>query len=319
MIKPTPDQIKSWIKKNFGDNFKVAKRGTEIRVNNPLSFDDSYHLWINLRKGVVNDFRPNYKSGVAGGFLSFVMKYRGISFREAVKEVIGEVDFKKHNIFHDDDLDHTDQNFKIELPSGFKKLTYDNDLVSSAVKKYLNKRCIANGKIYVLGIGHCGTDVVFPYYEFRHIVYWQQRSIIDKRFLFPDGGNKSKYVYGIDSIDPTDPVIVTESIFNSLMFENAVAVGGSDFSDDQKQKLRKLGIKKLILAFDNDNAGRSGIAKTFEKLNPYFDLFYSLTDGEPDWNDVAMSEGVEEPLRMLKRNVRKLDFGAVVKLRLSLT
>lgn len=317
MIKPTPDQIKFWIKKNFGDDFKVAKRGTEIRVNNPLSFDDGYHLWINLRKGVVNDFRPNYKSGVAGGFLSFVMKYRGIGFREAVKEVIGDVNFKKHQIF-DDDL-NVDQNTKVELPLGFKKLTYDSDLTSSAVKRYLNKRCIANGKIYVLGVGYCGTDVVFPYYEFRSVVYWQQRSIIDKRFLFPDGGNKSKYIYGIDSIDPTDPVIVTESIFNSLMFENAVAVGGSDFSDDQKLKLRKLGVKKLILAFDNDGAGRAGIAKAFEKLNSYFDLFYSLTNDESDWNDVAIANNIEEPFRMLKRNIKKLDFKAAVKLKLSLS
>ena len=208
MLKPSPDQIKSWIKKNFGDDHKSAKRGAEVRINNPLSIDSGYHLWINLKKAVVNDFRPNYKSGVAGSFLSFVMKYHGLSFKEAVREVMGDVDFKRQEIFNED-FDIGPTNISVELPPGFQKLTYDDNLISSTVKKYLNRRCISNGKMYVQGVGHCGTDVVFPYYEFRKIVYWQQRSITDKRFLFPEGANKSYHVYGIDSIDPTDPVIVT--------------------------------------------------------------------------------------------------------------
>lgn len=315
MIKPSPDQIKSWIKQNFGSDFKLAKNGTEIRLNNPLSIDSGYHLWINIKKSMVNDFRPNYKSSVRGTFLSFVMKYKGISFKEAVREVIGDnVDFSKHQIFYDyEESESTPTN--ITLPDGFKKFTYDDNKISETVKRYLNKRCITNGKLYVLGVGHCGTDVVFPYYESKKVVFWQQRSIIDKRFLFPDGGNKSKFIYGIDSIDPTDPVIVTESIFNSLMFNNSVAIGGSDFSDDQKNKLKRLGVKKIILAFDNDGAGRAGIAKSFQKLDPYFDLYYSLTDEEADWNDVAMSVNPEEPYKMLKRNIKKLDFKAVVKLK----
>ena len=51
-------------------------------------------------------------------------------------------------------------------------------------KRYLNRRCVPNGKIYTSGIGYANLNVVFPYYECNKVVYWQQRSITDKKFIF---------------------------------------------------------------------------------------------------------------------------------------
>jgi hypothetical protein len=314
MIKPSPDQILSWIKIHFKD-YKPAKHGREIRVNNPFSIDDDYHLWINIQKGIVNDFRPNYKGDVAGTFLSFVMKFRSIGFKAAVSEVMGD-DVRTRDIFYVDEDAQKGPECEVALPTGFKKFIYDDDRISATAKRYLNRRCISNGKIYAMGMGYVGANVVFPYREFGKTTYWQQRSILNKTFLFPDESNKSRHIYGLDNIDPTDPVIVTESIFNSLMFENAVAIGGSDMSDDQKHKLKKLKVKKVILAFDNDKAGKAGIVKAYDKMNAYFDLFYSLPNDEKDWNDVAQIDGLEAPLKMLKRNVKKLDFKAMVSLKI---
>lgn len=314
MIKPTPNQIKKWVEKHFGKDYKVARRGKEIRVNNPFSIDDDYHLWINLRKALVNDFRPNYKSDVAGPFLSFVMKYSQIGFWDSVKEVMGDdVDYKKFDVPIYEDNNEPD--VEICLPEGFKKLTYDDTKMSTMIKSYLNRRMVSNGKAYVLGVGYCGLNVVFPYREFTKIVYWQQRSITDKLFLFPEESSKSQFVFGIDTIDPTEPVIVTESIFNSLMFDNSVAIGGSDISEKQKSKIRKIGAKSLIVAFDNDKAGVSGTIKAFDKLDPYFDLFYSYPDDENDWNDVAILNGSDAPIKMLKRNINKLDYKNMIKLK----
>lgn len=312
MIKPSPEQILAWVKKRFSNNFKLAKNGQEIRINNPLSIDNDFHLWINVRKGIVNDFRPQYKSGVAGTFLSFVMKHDNVGFKDAVKDVIGD-DYKNYNIDYVVEDHEPDQ--EIELPKGFKKFTYEDTMLSAVAKRYLNSRCVSNGKIYVLGMGYAGPNVVFPYYEFKKMVYWQQRAITNKEFLFPDGTSKAKYIYGIDSIDPTDPVIITESIFNALMFDNGVAIGGSDISDNQKNKLRKAGVKRIVMAFDNDKAGIAGTIKAYNKMNAYFELFYSFTDNETDWNDVARKQGASEPLKMLKRNVKKLDFKNVVGLK----
>lgn len=314
MIKPSPEQIKAWIKENFGSDYKVARRGEEIRINNPFSSDDSYHLWINLKKGLVKDWRPSHKD-VAGTFISFVMRYKEVNFKSAITEVMGRnVDFYSSNNETIEKLPKLKSN-EISLPEGFNKLTYEDNKISSIIKKYLNNRCIKNGKIYVLGVGYCNMNIVFPYYENKKVVYWQQRSITNKMFLFPENSVKSDFIYGIDHIDPSDPVIITESIFNALMFDNALAIGGSDLSDNQKTKLRKLGIKKIIFAFDNDEAGLAGTVKAYEKLNAYFDLFYSITDGDSDWNDLAIKKSIDEPIKILKKNLKKLNFKECVNIK----
>jgi hypothetical protein len=317
MIKPKPDQITKWIKKHFGDDYKTAKHGREIRINNPLSIDDGYHLWINIYKAIVNDFRPRYKNLVSGSFLSFVMKYKNITFREAAEEVIGSVDYKDYNYDSNNISESSTSKTIIKLPEDFIKLTYEDDVISPIIKRYLNQRCISNGKIYTSGLGYSGLNVVFPYYEFNQIVYWQQRSITNKEFRFPLDSNKADFIYGFDNIDSTEPVIITESIFNSLMFDNAVAIGGSDLSDMQKNKLRRLKPKKLIMALDNDDAGKVGTSKAYEKLNTYFDMYYSLPPSQDeDWNDIAKNGQKEDAMKWLKKGLAKLDYAASIKLRL---
>jgi hypothetical protein len=315
MIKPSKSQITKWVKKNFGTDFKEAKQGKELRINNPMSIDDGYHLWINLEKAIVNDFRPTYKDDVRGTFLSFVMKYKKISFRQAVKEVMGNVkiDELRHSIYDKDEEE--EEKVRVELPNDFKYLTYDDTIISKIIKTYLNNRCIANGKAYKVGIGYSGMNVLFPYRENNEIVYWQQRSVNNKRFLYPSDTNKSDFIYGIDEIDPTEPVIVTESIFNSLMFDNSIAVGGSDLSDTQKNKLKKSGAKKVIMAFDNDDAGLSGTAKAYNKLSAYFELYCTFTNDDRDWNDLAIDDGKNEMMKVFKNNISKLDFAKCIKLK----
>ena len=317
MIKPKPDQITKWIKKHFGDDYKITKRGQEIRINNPLSIDDGYHLWINVYKAIVNDFRPRYKNLVSGSFLSFVMKYKNITFKEAAEEVIGDVNYKDYNFNSNNIPESKISKTTIKLPNDFTKLTYKDDTISPIIKRYLNQRCIPNGKIYTSNIGYSGLNVVFPYYEFNKIVYWQQRSITNKQFLFPPDTNKADFIYGFDNINPTDPVIITESIFNALMFDNAIAIGGSDLSDMQKNKLKKLKIKKIIMALDNDAAGKAGISKAYKKLDPYFDLYYSLPpNSDEDWNDIAKNNQKEDAMLWLKKGLNKLDYTTSIKLRL---
>ena len=313
MIKLTKTQILEWIKKNFGNNYKIAKNGEEIRINNPLSVDDGYHLWINVNKGVVNDFRPHC-NGIAGSFLSFVMKYKKLTYKQAIRDVING-DFRL--VQSNNDYNKTRTNVTIGLPNGFKKLKYSDDKIALLVKQYLLNRCVSEDKINKFDIGYVGLNVVFPYFENNELVYWQQRSISNKRFLFPSNTNKSDYVYGVNSINCNDPVIITESIFNALMFNNAVAVGGSIISDKQRSKIYKYGVKTVIVAFDNDLAGRVGTSKAYNKLHMYFDLYYSLPNGCEDWNDIAIKYGIDEANKILNNNTKKLDYVSSVRLRIN--
>lgn len=309
-IKPTPEQITKWVIKNFPD-YKTKKGGVELRINNPLSIDDGYHLWINTSKAAVNDFRPDYHDVVSGSFLRFVKKYLKCSFFEAVREVCGDnvayahaknLPFSKREIT------------KQTLPVGFKLFTESVDIYSEPTLNYLRSRCVDDDQIMENKIGFKEFSVVFPYYEHGESVYWQSRSILNKDFDFPPDSNKSDFIYGFDNIDPDERVIITESIFNALMFDNAVAVGGSEISDNQKLKLRKLGVKDIIVAFDNDGAGRHGISKCYNMKN-YFNVRYSLTDGEDDWNKISQDLGILRAQQMLFRNVKDLTLRESIRLK----
>lgn len=313
-VKPTPAQILAWVKKNF--EYKSAQNGEQLRINNPVGKDDGFHLWINTKLGLVHDFRPNHKS-VDGTFLWFVKKYKKISFYEAVKEVIGESNDLRFYLYKYDEQDTekpADQ-VKIDLPEGFKIFGVE-DSFSGATKNYLLNRKITEDQIKIYGIGYAGFDVVFPYKEDDKVVYWQSRSVLNKKFNFPSNSNKTDWLYGYDNIEPCSPIIVTESIFNSLMFDRGVAIGGSSLSQQQKYKIKKKGIKTIILAFDNDDAGRHGMANCYKMLSNEFDLYYSLPDGDDDWNDIAKKQDIEISRKILKKNLKKLDLNNMIKMKL---
>ena len=320
-IKPTPDQIKSWIKINF-PIFKSARHGQEIRINNPFQSpvepDTGFHLWINLEKAKVHDFRPQYKRQADGSFLWFVKKYKRTSFRQAVREVMG--DGAINSISYDGKMQIYEEKNRIiyvKLPEGFVRLD-DNkdDPISKPVREYLYSRCVTDEQISALEIGNSGFDVVFPYHEYGEIVYWQSRSAINKRFNFPEGTSKTQYIYGFDNIEPDEPVIVTESIFNSMMFDRGVSAGGSSISVEQKRRFKAAKASILIITFDNDEAGWKGTAQAYDLLKSDFKLYYSLPDGDDDWNKIAQNNGIKAVRSMMIRNLRKLDLSNVVKLKL---
>jgi len=316
-IKPTPLQIATWVRNHF--DYKVKKQGEELRICNPYDYpkDTKFHVFVNTQKAKVNDFRPNHKRNISGTFLNFVRRYRRISFHEAVKEVMGNVDPRMYRDSGPEPKLEATRQF-VELPADFKQFGSldEDDAVATAVRLYLHRRMITDEQIGEFGIGYGGLAAVFPYYEFGDIVYWQSRSIINKKFNFPDGSTKTKFIYGFDNLDPEYPVIITESVTNALMFEHGGSVGGCDVSDDQKRRLKAAGISDIILALDNDQGGREGIASCYQRLSPIFNLYYALTDREDDWNKIAQNEGLTAVYEMLMKNVKKLTLGESVRLRL---
>lgn len=311
ILKPAPHQIVAWVKKHFS-NHKTAQGGKQLRINNPFDGDRGFHLWINIDLGLVHDFRPRHKK-VDGTFLWFVKKYRKISFNEAVREVIGEVGNENYTYYIPKD---SGPKQRINLPDGFKYLTDSNSIILEPIYNYLHFRKITDDQIKSNKIGYSGFDVVFPYFEDGDIVYWQSRNIMNKTFRFPENTNKSDFIYGYDDIEPGEPIILTESIFNAMMFDRGVAIGGSSLGSRQVAKLRKRGVKELILALDNDSAGRMGIAKCFDLRN-YFSVFYSLSpDYDKDWNDLAIEEGRKSVNNIMSHNIKKLTFSESVRLKI---
>ena len=330
-FQPSPAQIEAWVAKHF--KYKRRKNGEELDLGNPIDHDSGVHLGINTKKGVCHDWRPGHH-GADGSFLKFVSKYRGISYHEAIREVCGtEIDLRK--LLRTEESTSEVPSPQIQLPNGtmlfsdvavggkFRQIAL-NYLISRGVTEELAKQ-----KNLMFTVG----EIVFPYYEYGELVYWQSRSVLSKSFNFPPNTSKADFLFGFDDVEPCTEIIVCESIFNALSLgENAVATGGASFSNTglQVKKIKALGPQRVILAPDNDDAGLKSLFDNFFILEPHFSgkIWYSLpTKLNPsgslaakdtkDWNDVECVAGKGAARLSFQMNLRELDQAELFRLRVA--
>jgi len=331
-FQPSPAQIESWVTRNFPTH-KRRKGGEEFDIPNPIDGDAGRHLGINTKIAKCHDWRPGHH-GADGKFMNFVMKFRGISWTAAVKEICGqETDVRA--ILRAEVPQETTLKPQIQLPSGampfsdaavggkFRQIAL-NYLISRGVSEELAKQ-----KSLMFTVG----EIVFPYYEYGELVYWQSRSVLSKSFNFPPNTSKADFLFGFDDVEPCTEIIVCESIFNALSLgENAVATGGASLSSSglQVKKIKALGPQRVILAPDNDDAGLKSLFDNFFILEPYFNgkIWYSLpTKLNPsgslaakdtkDWNDVECVAGKGAARLSYQMNLRELDQAELFRLRVA--
>jgi len=87
--------------------------------------------------------------------------------------------------------------------------------------------------------------------------------------LSKDNCHVNGYMFGLDKAE--GEAIIVEGAFDYIALdsngvENVIAADGSKITNDQIKQLKAHGVKKIILLFDNDSAGREGLEKTTRKL-----------------------------------------------------
>lgn len=136
------------------------------------------------------------------------------------------------------------------------------EIVPAAVE-YCKKRKIPDAQIKKLY--YCprsdlsyGKMIIFPlYFNDTEVFGFQGRSIKEKRF-HNFMTNDSYKVYNLFNVDRTSNVYVFESIIDSYVMPNSIAMLGADLSKPVKALL-----KKPVFVFDND---RTGEEKTLKYL-----------------------------------------------------
>lgn len=328
LIRLKPEQIIGWT----AAHFKYKPSGSkQIRICNPRDPKDrGYNLWISLVPAIpksgrtkredfwVHDFRPNHQQ-CDGSFLNFVAKYRNITFRQAIKEVCGiTVDLK--TLLRDRDgkqeepEEHRDL---ISLPEGSMKFGEEDPLEELAMR-YLRSRRITRDEAIKHGLCFTINSLIFPYYEFGDLVYWQSRSLMDKSFLFPENTDKSNYLFGFDFCEPDGEVIITESAVSAILLgDGVVASGGASLNDLALKKLKLLHPERIVLAPDNDVAGLDSLRKNFKVLNHGFSgrIWQCLPPKEfgKDWGEWAEKGGKDQLRPYLEANKRKMTIADLVK------
>jgi DNA primase len=102
--------------------------------------------------------------------------------------------------------------------------------------------------------------------------------------------NIDKPVYALDKVEQTTKeLVVVESIINALTLWSwgipAVALLGTG-TNKQYQILNDYPVRKYVLAFDGDDAGRKAITRFKEKVNNKLIEYYIMPEGK-DINDLT--------------------------------
>ena len=311
-IKLTPYQIESWVARHF--DYRSRKGGEELTICNPfIPGDTKFKFNIStVAKGTkkhpeikgywVHDWRPS-AAGSSMSFLRFVQKYKGISFKEAVKDVCGDgIDFRailRSAKPQPEREEEEEIEVILELPKGSIPISEGPPKLKKLAVNYLKRRGVSYDMAVAHRLHYTGTDIVFPYLEYDAIVYWQSRSILDKTFEFPDERKvkigKSQFLYGFDEAEPYQDIFLTEAIFCSLTIgPGGLATGGATLSENQRRKIRAINPSRIILAPDNDQEGKCSLYENYRLLSPYGEVWYVLPPNPfKDWNDIAQKYGTK--------------------------
>jgi hypothetical protein len=325
-----PEQIEAWISKNF-PGYKRRSNGRQLSINNPFDGDTGHNLWISLEETVnkhnkyrsyyVHDWRHNRDNC---SFINFVRKYKNCSFYQAVSEVCQNAGFVRSH-FYDKPVEEEVLK-QIELPKSSRPFDEELTIAGDLALRYLNSRAITKEQAIRHGLYYTCTTFVFPYYEFGVIEYCQEREILNKVFHNPSekdyGVSKTDFLYNFDNAEcPGGTLILVESIIDSInVGDDCLATGGAKMSEGGKQvdKLRMLNPKMIILAPDNDKAGRESLASNFVAIRSLrCKVGYCLpsnSDEKSDWNDIEKS-GVGKARSYIVNNSCELSLSRAIRLR----
>ncbi|MDZ5038312.1 toprim domain-containing protein, partial [Clostridium perfringens] len=180
---------------------------------------------------------------------------------------------------------------------------------------YLGKRGITEEVQRIFGIGYDKENkaVMIPWTDYKgNIVNLKFRSTATKMFWYHKEGQPLRYhLFGLHLIckKKITRVFCTESETDAMYLWSigvpAIAFGRAGMSPEQKKLLLRSPIEELVIASDNDKAGRAFAERLRQELigiivveNLSFPIKYK------DVNDIPM----KELLSTIEKNVEKKSF-----------
>jgi hypothetical protein len=261
---------------------------------------------INKETGLWRDF----KSGETGNFVHLVAIVENIGYKEAefyllkklskdhfiLIDVLREKNKTKYELSQTtNSLNHYKNDF---LPIREEMKMWGNPIYIKAVEE-LEKRKInyTNKTFYVAYQGRFVNRLILPYEKNGNLHFFQGRALTEyakPKYLNPsskDGIKASDVLYPFNT--QKSYVILTEGVFDAISLQeqglNATCVNGALISLSQASQIKT---KKVILAFDGDDAGRVGVLKSKKVLdNLGIKSFYvSPPPTFKDWNEAHQKD-----------------------------
>ena len=144
--------------------------------------------------------------------------------------------------------------------------------------------------------------LVIPFYnEENELIAIQGRAFGNEtpKYYTLKTNEKNHKVYGLDRVDPTKWVYVTEGPIDSLFLDNAIAVAGADFYLAQVRQFKD----NCTIVFDNEPRNPA-LVKQVEKMikHGFHVCLWNDSIKEKDINDMIMSGMTKEELKTIIEN-----------------
>jgi len=305
---------------------KLVKKGSSYMGLCPFHDDKNPSLSVDRDKGLFHCFG----CGASGDVFDFLMKIKGIGFSEAVsylkpykfskdyikttvkKTIKHTENTEKNNVNVDlSDIAKHYNELLLKTPEGIKYLQkrgikqailinrfligYCDGLLPEIISKELKEKLKEVGLINSKETEHFKSCLVFPLYDIDgNIVSFYGRSLKEKKHLYLPGTHKGIFNRVVSKGSET--IILTESIIDALSLielgiENVQAVYGvNGFTEEHLSILKNDLVKDIVIAFDNDEAGKTGSEKLKEKLlNNGFSVHVISPQNHKDWNEEVVN------------------------------
>jgi hypothetical protein len=301
----SPQFIKDYVIEKLKCDYRISSTERELIIPSVfIEHDYKRHMSINLETGLWQCF----KTGSTGNFIKLYSILEGIPYKAAQSKLLFQgVETGMWDLWEDQKPDPVTHVVQSKLVTdGFKPVNIDSydsddDLVVKAWT-FLMDRSLFNiitterDPYYVATKGKYRGRLIIPFKDYDgDIFFLQARSLspnLQPKYLNPrveDGVKSSNILYPFDF--DADFLCICEGPLDAISLKlnglNATCTVGSSISHVQMQALKEFE-GKIILAYDNDEAGARGIEK-FESLRkqhlmPTFSVCTPPANYK-DWNE----------------------------------
>jgi 5S rRNA maturation endonuclease (ribonuclease M5) len=305
--------IKDYLTTKFSGKYKLSSNGREMIMNSPVDpTDRRQHFSINLETGLWQDFRKGEK----GNFYFLYSYLEGVTYTQAVNQI--KIRSLGRQPIYPSVVESPSTSIQEEMKNFIpvKENTQPESELEIAAYLYLSDRKILNDKypFFVATSGRFQGRVIIPFWRNDDLVYFQARSLIGQKpkYLNPGSefGLKSKsYLFPFDLSERYVVICEgpTDAISLQLQGVNATATLGCSISATQSRLLA--GFQgRIIVGYDNDDAGRTGLKKLHQTINcqRFLDISYCFPDKRyKDWNDMHVDN--INLRQYVKENTREYD------------
>ena len=293
----------------MGNDYKESSNYAELII--PSFFienDYKKHMSVNLSTGLWQCF----KTGKTGNFIQLYANLEGISYRKA-ESVLLFRELENNNyaawertVFVENEPTSTSLDIDGFLPININSYETDNKEVTKAWNFLISRKLFdtvefEESPFYLATKGRYKNRLIIPFTNYTgNIFYFQARALtpdMQPKYLNPsveEGVKASNILYPFDY--DVDHLIICEGPLDAITLNlhgfNATCTVGSSISSIQMQMLKEF-TGRIILAYDNDNAGARGLEK-FNRLRKQvlMPTFHVVSPPETykDWNEAHINE-----------------------------